>query len=265
MKRTMLGHKLNAKMSFKGHSSRPMLQLKNQKAAPIINLTKYDNLILDQGQEGDCTAASSGGVWTYLQILKWRIANKGYTSAQLQQFIATLPQVSMDFIYALELTYDGDFGADNGSYGSTAAYVLETFGACYADMWPNNGDGFDTYPSSAAMQAAAKNKVGTFQLLDLQQVRQNNTEGYPCFFGIPVYPSFANSPEVMETGVIPMPQSFETIVGGHEIKCIGHDDTTGMLLIDNSWGTGVGIEGRFHMPYAYFEKYASDVHTARLV
>lgn len=265
IRRNMLGHKLNAKAAFKGLHNLTRYQKSGQQVYPITDLTKYDNLILDQGQEGDCTAASSGGSWMYLQLLKWRLKNPGYTMEQFQAVVNAQAQVSMDFIYALELTHDGDFGADNGSFGATAALVLSTFGACYDDFWPNTGLGYMQYPSSTAIAAAAKGKVAAYRLLDLKDVRTCLSEGYPLWLGCPVFPSFTNSSVSMETGLIPMPAKFEQPAGGHEMKVIGHNDSEGMLTIDNSWGTDVGIGGRFKMPYAYFEKYVSEAYTGRLL
>lgn len=265
--RTKCGHKLNAKVPFKGHpSARPFLyalgEETTQPVHPIMDLRKYDNVILDQGQEGDCTAAASGGVWLYLQILKWRVANRAtYTPEELQAFIRALLPCSMDFIYALELVHDGDFGQDNGSYGLSAAYVLENFGACFADIWPNTHQGFHVYPTAEALAEAAKHKVSTHQLRDLFEIRRCHSEGYPTFFGVPVFSSWANT----VTTDIPMPTGFDQVVGGHEMKTIGHDDSKGVLIMANSWGSDVGDGGYFHMPYEYFQKYASDVHTARVI
>lgn len=267
VKRTILGHKLNLNPHFMG--VRPKARYKaassSQLVYPIVDLRKYDNKILDQGQEGDCTAASSGGVWMYLQILKWRIANKGYTQNQLNEFIQSQLPVAMDMIYALELQADGDFGEDNGSTISTSQHVLSTFGAAYDDVWPNTGLGFEDSPSSLALAAAAMNKVTTMHIGDLKDVRTSHSEGYPCWLGCPVFGSFTNSLSVMESGVIPMPLPFEEMSGGHAMKTIGHNDSKRMLLIANSWGQQVGQHGYFEMPYDYFEAYClGSAATARL-
>ena len=65
------------------------------------------------------------------------------------------------------------------------------------------------------------------------------------------------------TGKIPFPCQGERILGGHAIVAIGFDDamkirnsicgkeTTGALLIRNSWGTGWGDSGYGWLPYEY--------------
>lgn len=266
IKRTMFGHKLNAKAPFKGVNAIPRYKpaAADQAVYPMMDLSKFDNLILDQGAEGDCTAASSGGCWMYLELLKWRVANPGFDDADFNDVVQSQIPVSMDFIYALELTHDGDFGQDMGSFGSTAAWVLSNLGACEESVCPNNGQGYFNYPSSAALAAAKQNTVAAYQVMDLADLRTCLSEGYPAWLGCPVFPSFVSSAEVMQNGVIPIPAPHEAVAGGHEMKVIGHDDLAGMLLIDNSWGTDVGIGGRFKMPYDYFHKYVSECYTARI-
>ncbi|MDO8438591.1 MAG: C1 family peptidase [Nitrosomonadaceae bacterium] len=61
------------------------------------------------------------------------------------------------------------------------------------------------------------------------------------------------------------------IVGGHAVAAVGFDDglkirnnppgaaeTTGTLLIRNSWGTGWGAAGYGWLPYAYVTNHLAD-------
>jgi C1A family cysteine protease len=66
-----------------------------------------------------------------------------------------------------------------------------------------------------------------------------------------------------ERGAIPFPERSERILGGHAVLAVGYDDrlkiantssgdeTTGALLIRNSWGTGWGERGYGWLPYEY--------------
>jgi C1A family cysteine protease len=148
--------------------------------------------------------------------------------------------------------------------GSSACYVLENYGVCSPDLFPNNGQGYRTSPSKQAVAAAALTKVKAHQLADLEEVKLCHGQGFPTFFGIPVYPSFVQSAEVMATGQIPLPDPSEQLAGGHELKTVGHDDSAEILILANSWGTGVGDHGYFYLPYAYFEQYADAAYTVRL-
>ncbi|MBI5206396.1 MAG: hypothetical protein HY934_01245 [Candidatus Firestonebacteria bacterium] len=70
-----------------------------------------------------------------------------------------------------------------------------------------------------------------------------------------------------KNGKIPFPGKGEKIEGGHAIVAVGYDDkmkiknmdskgieTTGALLIRNSWGTGWGDAGYGWLPYEYVLK-----------
>ena len=60
-------------------------------------------------------------------------------------------------------------------------------------------------------------------------------QGYPFVFGFTVYDSF-ESPEVAQTGVVPMPAPGEAGLGGHCVVAVGYDDSTRRFVIRNSWG-----------------------------
>jgi C1A family cysteine protease len=82
----------------------------------------------------------------------------------------------------------------------------------------------------------------------------------PSMFGFTVFSSIR---QVSEDGKIPFPCRGEKILGGHAVVAVGYDDnlkikndtcgveTTGALLIRNSWGTGWGDKGYGWLPYDY--------------
>ena len=84
-------------------------------------------------------------------------------------------------------------------------------------------------------------------------------------FGFTVYESF-ESPEVGKSGIVPLPNRNEKVLGGHEVLLVGYlKDETNYGLVRNSWGPGWGMGGYFLMPWAYLldANLASDFRTIR--
>jgi C1A family cysteine protease len=79
-------------------------------------------------------------------------------------------------------------------------------------------------------------------------------------FGFTVYSSIE---QANDTGRIPFPSLRDKIEGGHAVVAVGYDDkmniknehseeeTSGALLIRNSWGKDWGEEGYGWLPYEY--------------
>jgi C1A family cysteine protease len=113
-----------------------------------------------------------------------------------------------------------------------------------------------------------KNRTITYHRVtqDLDQMKGCLAAGYPFVFGFTVYSSF-ESQQVAQTGIVPMPQPDEEVVGGHAVMAVGYDDSKSSFLVRNSWGTGWGLNGYFWMPYAYLTEggLSSDFWTINIV
>lgn len=255
---------LNYKPGFKTHYALPYEPPTKQKYFKKTDWRKYDSLIFDQGNEGSCTANAAAKMNDYLRLLRWRIANHGYTLAQFRAFVQTFVPDSRDFLYACELIHDGNFGQDAGSFGSTAAWVYQNIGCCLESIEPYTAMGYKDYPTQQAFELAAMNKAIPYSVPDTTALRYCLSEGYTVIGGTPVFPSWIYNPLAMRSGDVPDPGMFETAEGGHEMMFIGHDDDLERYLVANSWGTGVGKSGYFTFSYRYVEKYWSDFQTFRL-
>lgn len=94
----------------------------------------------------------------------------------------------------------------------------------------------------------------------LQRIKTNLAGNMPSMFGFAVYSSYQYSGK---NGHFPFPCPKESVVAGHAVVAVGYDDekkiknplcgkeTTGALLIRNSWGTEWGEKGYGWLPYEY--------------
>jgi C1A family cysteine protease len=139
---------------------------------------------------------------------------------------------------------------------------------------------FATVPTQQNYTDAKAYAIGSYTSLsnvsDIQQALV--TRSQPVLIGMEVYASM-ESDSVTETGVLPMPQKGEEILGGHAVLAVGYTDSlpketikklpakkllrklldfvfrkkaaTGYLIVRNSWGENWGDHGYFYMPYEY--------------
>ena len=200
----------------------------------VVDLREFGGPIKDQGEEGSCTghAFSSAREW---------IARK-YEKAS--------PILSPQCLYAEELIADGDFPNDDGAMPRTGCQVLTKLGVCEASLFPYVA-GKITAPTPAQAANALKYKTGAYRrlstLVDVISCLANKTP-WPVTVGFTVYESFM-SQQVADTGIMPIPKPDEQQQGGHEVLCLGYDQTRQLALIQNSWGDSWGQKGYFWMPF----------------
>ena len=134
--------------------------------------------------------------------------------------------------------------------------------------WPYDITKFAQKPSAQALSDALHHKAVSYQRLvnTLTQMKGCLASGYPFVFGFSVYASF-ESPTVAQTGVVPMPQPNEQLLGGHAVLAVGYDDAQQRFTVRNSWGPNWGTAGYFTIPYAYLTdgNLADDFWTVRTI
>jgi C1A family cysteine protease len=88
----------------------------------------------------------------------------------------------------------------------------------------------------------------------------------PSVFGFTVYEGFEGD-DVAKSGMVQMPSSTETEVGGHAVMAVGYSDSVQRFLVRNSWGSEWGVGGYFTIPYAYLTdgELADDFWVIRVV
>ncbi len=237
----------------------------SQSLPTTVNLRQWCSPIEDQGNLGSCTANAAVGVVEYFEK---RAFNKYIDGSRL-------------FVYKVTRNLMGVTG-DTGAFLRTAMAALTFGGVPPAQYWPytDKKPDFDKEPS-AFVYAVADNfeairyfchdplgkNLPTDQVL--ANVKKWLAAGVPSMFGFYVFPSLYSGSDV--PGGIPYPCRGEKAIGGHAIVAVGYDDnkkivnknckqeTTGALLIRNSWGKRWGDQGYGWLPYQYvLDKLATD-------
>lgn len=208
--------------------------------------------VYDQGQLGSCTGNAIAGA---LQFDRMKQGLQVFTPSRL-------------FIYYNERVMEGTVASDSGAQIRDGIKSVATQGDCPEPEWPYDINKFADAPPASCYSDALKLKAVQYRSVgqNLRDMRGCLAEGHPFVFGFTVYESF-ESPDVAQTGDMPMPAAGESVVGGHAVLAVGYDDGKQVFIVRNSWGEGWGDHGYFHMPYAYLldSGLSDDLWTIHLV
>ena len=223
---------------------------------PSADLRAWCPPIEDQGSLGSCTANAGVGVVEYFER---RAFGRHVDAARLFLYKATRNM--------------SHWTGDTGAFLRTTMGALVLFGVPPEEYWPYVIADYDKEPS-AFCYAFAQNYQGiSYYRLDpsgtakdvlLTRIKTNLAAGLPSMFGFTVYNSIS---QAATSGKIPYPTTGEKVAGGHAVVAVGYDDamkikntnagaaqTTGALLIRNSWGSGWDSGGYGWIPYDYVLK-----------
>jgi C1A family cysteine protease len=222
-----------------------------QKPPVSVDLSQWNSPIRDQGNEGSCTGF---GITAHLEWLE----NKNHTLQSTWQVRTMSPQ----FLYYQERVIENTVYSDSGAQIRDGIKACVATGCATERTWPYSML-MTKKPNAQAYASASDHQILSYHRLQtLDDVLGCLMEGFPFVLGVAVYESF-ESPDAMNTGVIPMPKPGEKLLGGHCIFGCASDVTKRLIKIKNSWGTGVGDQGYFYLPFDYITQYASDMWTIR--
>jgi C1A family cysteine protease len=218
-----------------------------------MNLRDWCSEVENQLTIGSCTAHAGVGVMEYYER---RAFGRHIDASRL-------------FLYKTTrnlLHWTGDRGA----FLRTTMAAMVLFGVPPEEYWTYNVSDYDKEPSSfcysfaqnyQALQYGRLDPIGTPKDFLLKQIKSLLAAGIPSMFGFTVFSSIQQAKK--NGGKIPFPCKGEKIHGGHAVVAVGYDDkikikntigesqTTGALMIRNSWGTGWGDNGYGWLPYDF--------------
>jgi C1A family cysteine protease len=235
---------------------------KNPELPASVDLRQWCSPVENQLSLGSCTANAATGIVEYFEN---RAFGKYINGSRL-------------FVYKTTRNLMQETG-DTGAWLRNTMGALVLCGVPDETYWPYNVDEFDKEPGSFVYSIADDYKSLKYFCHDpagsnitgqavLDSVKQYLSTGIPSMFGFWGFGSFENT---SVPGGIPYPCPGEQAQWGHAIAAVGYDDkkkikntrcnkeSTGALLIRNSWGTEWGDKGYGWLPYDYVaKKLASD-------
>lgn len=219
-----------------------------------VDLREWCSPPEDQGALGSCTAHAGVGVIEYYERKSF---GRHIDASRLFLYKVTRNLMKMK--------------GDTGAYLRTTIGAMVLFGVPPEEYWPytDERDRFDVEPPAFCYSFAQNYKTLKYYRHDppaaspediLNRLRTYLSAGHPAMFGFTVYSSIE---QASDSGRIPFPSPRDRIEGGHAVVAVGYDDkikiknrydtadTTGALLIRNSWGKKWGESGYGWLPYEY--------------
>lgn len=225
-----------------------------KKLPAAVDLRPWCSTIEDQGSLGSCTAHAGVGMLEYYER---RSTGKYLDASRL-------------FLYKVTRQLLG-FSGDDGAYLRDTMKAMVLFGVPPEKYWPYVQSRYNDDPGAFCFSFAQNYQALKYYRLDppgtsptaaLLKIRTSLAAELPAMFGFSVYSSI---PALGDgKGEIPFPAQGDTLEGGHAVLAVGYDDkkkignTTGALLIRNSWSTQWGDQGYGWLPYAYVEQGLAD-------
>lgn len=199
--------------------------------------------VYDQGALGSCTGNAGAALGQY---------------ALRAQGLPEFTPSRLDLYYQARLL-EGTQNQDAGAHLRDTFKVMGKLGMPPESLWPYDVTQFAVAPPPLVMDAGLKRLATRYLSVqaNVNAVKIAILAGHPVAFGFVAFPALTSFLTSL-TGNLPMPGFGQRPIGGHAVVAVGYDDGKRKLKIQNSWSSRWGQNGKFWMPYAYFEQFASD-------
>jgi hypothetical protein len=146
---------------------------------------------------------------------------------------------------------------DNGCFIREAIKAAVRVGVCPEALWAYVPINIDRTPDGYAFANADDYRMVRYiKLSGLTEVKAYIKAAFPVIFGATVFTAID---DVGQDGMIPLPGGTDKPLGGHGLMACAWSDARRMIGGPNSWGRGWGDQGRYWMPYEYFERFAGEI------
>jgi C1A family cysteine protease len=199
--------------------------------------------VLNQGNEGSCTAFSIGYVG--VSYLMYAINRLPYTTTgamRSPEFLFNTTKISNNC---------------SGAYMRVVLNSLINTGVCSWSEMPYTSYSCSTMPNSYQRQRALQGRISTYYTVATNQLRTYLANGYPVMMGFTIDDQF----------MIQTTRSTFTYrsrggrqKGGHAVAIVGFNDNTRTYTVQNSWGTGMHDRGFFYVSYDLLPYIASEMY-----
>jgi C1A family cysteine protease len=208
-----------------------------EKEVTSIDLREKCPPVYNQGELGSCTANALACAIQFDETKQNLLNNE--TPSRL-------------FIYYNERDMEGNVDNDTGASLRDGVKTINNIGYCNETQWPYDIEKFKEKPSQDCYDFARKHKALTYKRVqqDETHIKSVLNMGFPIVFGISVYESF-ESENVAKTGIVPLPEKSERMLGGHAIVLVGYDEEKRLFIFRNSWGEDWGDKGYGYLPFEY--------------
>lgn len=195
--------------------------------------------IYDQGAIGSCVSNSACACFKY-------------EVAQLTDKFEFEPSRLFEYYNARKL--QGWEGEDSGAYIRDGFKALNKWGLAKESVWPYKDtlQALIKEPTANVYEDGLKALAVKYAAVpqNEQRIKETLISGAAVSFGFNVYDSFFGS-WANASGIMPIPKKNEGLQGGHAVTIVGWSDSKKCFLIQNSWGTSWGSNGKFWMPYSF--------------